>query len=172
MTRPLTIFTGQWANYPLDELAPRMAELGYDGLELCCWGDHFDVFEAAKSKSYCKKKLEQLSRNGMKLWAISNHLAGQLTCDPNNDARSNGFGALPAEFNDDAEGKRKWGISSMKAAAKAAHNMGIKVVNGFTGSPIWHMLYSFPPVSQQKITSPGCQGLPCMWPTWKCTLTT
>ncbi len=151
MARKVTIFTGQWANIPLAELAPKMAELGYDGLELCCWGDHFDVFQAAKSKAYCKAKKELLAKSGISCWAISNHLAGQLTCDPNNDERSNGFGALPRELDNDPEGKRQWAIKSMKAAAKAAKNMGIKVVNGFTGSPIWHMLYSFPPVSQKMV---------------------
>lgn len=151
MSRPVTIFTGQWANIPLAELAPKMSKIGYDGLELCCWGDHFDPFQAAESPEYCQAKRDLLASCGMNIWAISNHLAGQLTCDPNDDARSNGFGALPAECNDNAEAKRQWAIKSMMASAKAAHNLGIKVVNGFTGSPIWHMLYSFPPVSQQMI---------------------
>lgn len=151
MTRPVTIFTGQWGDLPLAELAPKIKSLGYDGLELACWGDHFDVFEAAKSKKYCDEKKKLLAKNGLKCWAISNHLAGQLTCDPDNDARSDGFGALPADCNGNADKKRAWAIKSMKAAAKAAKNMGINVVNGFTGSPIWHMLYSFPPVSDAMI---------------------
>ncbi|MBO4620654.1 MAG: sugar phosphate isomerase/epimerase [Victivallales bacterium] len=151
MTRAVTIFTGQWANYPLAELAPRMKELGYDGLELCCWGDHFDVFQGAENPDYCDQKRQLLSDNGLNCWAISNHLAGQLTLDPNDDTRSNGFGALPPECDNDPEAKRAWGIASMKASAKAAKNLGVKVVNGFTGSPIWHFLYSFPAVSDQMI---------------------
>jgi sugar phosphate isomerase/epimerase len=43
MHRPMTLFTGQWADLPLDEVAAMAAEWGYDGLELACWGDHFDV---------------------------------------------------------------------------------------------------------------------------------
>ena len=128
-----------------------MQAFGYDGLELACWGDHFDVEKGAASKSYCDGQKKILAKSGLKCWAISNHLAGQLTCDPNNDARSNNFGSLPAECNDNAEKKRKWAIKSMKLSAKAAHNMGVKVVNGFTGSPIWHMLYSFPPASDKMI---------------------
>ncbi len=151
MAHPVTIFTGQWADLPLVELAPKMKSLGYDGLELACWGDHFDVEKAAKSSKYCQAQRAILKKAGLDCWAISHHLAGQLTCDPNDDARSNNFGTLPADCNDNAEKKRAWAIESMKRAAKAAHNMGVKVVNGFTGSPIWHMLYSFPPASDKMI---------------------
>ncbi|MBQ9368263.1 MAG: sugar phosphate isomerase/epimerase [Victivallales bacterium] len=162
MARPVTIFTGQWADLPLAELAPKIKSFGYDGLELACWGDHFDVFEAAKSKAYCKKKIDLLAKNGLKCWAISNHLAGQMVCDPNDDERSDNFGSLPKDCNGSAEKKRAWAVSSMKAAAKAAKNMGIKVVNGFTGSPIWHKLYSFPPVSDQAIAD-GFKYVAKMW---------
>ncbi|MBR4219925.1 MAG: sugar phosphate isomerase/epimerase [Victivallales bacterium] len=162
MARPVTIFTGQWADLPLAELAPKIKSFGYDGLELACWGNHFDVFEAAKSKAYCKKKIDLLAKNGLKCWAISNHLAGQMVCDPNDDERSDNFGSLPKDCNGSAEKKRAWAVSSMKAAAKAAKNMGIKVVNGFTGSPIWHKLYSFPPVSDQAIAD-GFKYVAKMW---------
>ncbi|HOG49547.1 MAG TPA: sugar phosphate isomerase/epimerase [Lentisphaeria bacterium] len=151
MARPVTIFTGQWADLPLSELAAKIKSFGYDGLELACWGDHFDVFRGAESAKYCQQQRAILKKAGLDCWAISNHLAGQLTCDPNNDARSDNFGMLPKECNGSADKKRAWAIASMKAAAKAAKNMGVKVVNGFTGSPIWHMLYSFPPVSDQMI---------------------
>ena len=151
MSRPVTIFTGQWADLPLVELAPKIAGFGYDGLELACWGDHFEVEKAADSVDYCKQLRAILEKSGLNCWAISNHLAGQLTCDPNDDARSNGFGMVPADCNDNADKKREWAINAMKLTAKAAKNMGVDVVNGFTGSPIWHMLYSFPPASDEMI---------------------
>ena len=47
--------------------------------------------------------------------------------------------------------KRKWAIEQQKKAAYAAKNLGLGVVCGFTGSPIRHMIYSFPPVSDQMI---------------------
>ncbi|HAQ57749.1 MAG TPA: AP endonuclease, partial [Opitutae bacterium] len=43
MSRPVTLFTGQWADLSLAELAPKVKEMGFDGVELACWGDHFDV---------------------------------------------------------------------------------------------------------------------------------
>ncbi len=149
MSRPVTLFTGQWADLPLETLAKKAAAWGYDGLELACWGDHMDVDKAARSKKYCKDRHDLLADYGLKCWAISHHLAGQLVCDPNNDARSDMF--APPDCAGNPEKKRKWAIRTMKNSAKAAQNMGINVVNGFTGSSIWHMLYSFPPASDQML---------------------
>ncbi len=149
MARKVTLFTGQWADMPLATLAKKAKEWGYDGLELACWGDHFDPNVAATDEGYCEKKKKLLAKHGLGCWAISHHLAGQLVCDPNDDDRSDGF--APAELAGDAEGKRQWAIETMKNCARAAKNMDVKVVNGFTGSPIWHLIYSFPPVSQKTI---------------------
>jgi sugar phosphate isomerase/epimerase len=143
------MFTGQWADMPLEDLAKLMSEIGYDGLELACWGDHMDVFKAAEDMDYCKQQKAILDKYDLQLFSISNHLAGQLVCDPNDDSRSDMF--APPECAGDAEKKRAWAIDAMKATAKAAKNMGVSVVNGFTGSSIWHMLYSFPPVSDEMI---------------------
>jgi sugar phosphate isomerase/epimerase len=143
------MFTGQWADMPLKELAKKAASWGYNGLELACWGDHFDAEKGAKDPAYCEQQKAILAEHGLKIWSISNHLAGQLICDPNNDSRSDMF--APAELAGNAEGKRQWAIQQMKYAAQAAKNLGISVVNGFTGSSIWHMLYSFPPVSDKMI---------------------
>jgi len=160
MSRPVTLFTGQWADLPLAELAPKAREMGFDGLELACWGDHMDVDKAAKSKKYCKEKHELLADHGLECHAISHHLAGQLVCDLNNDGRSDMF--APAELKGDAEGQRKWAVRTMKNSARAAQNMGVKVVNGFTGSSIWHMLYSFPPASETMIQD-GFDYFAKMW---------
>ncbi|MDD5728447.1 MAG: hypothetical protein PHV59_07795, partial [Victivallales bacterium] len=91
MSRPVTIFTGQWADLPLKELAKKAAGWGYDGLELACWGDHFDVEKGAKDPAYCERQKSILAENGLKAWSISNHLAGQLICDLNNGGRSDIF---------------------------------------------------------------------------------
>ncbi|KKL28710.1 hypothetical protein LCGC14_2372410, partial [marine sediment metagenome] len=160
MARPVTIFTGQWADLTLEEMAKQMAEIGYEGLELGCWGDHMDVFKAAEDLDYCKQQKAILDKYGLKLFAISNHLAGQLVCDLNNDSRSDGF--APADCAGDAEKKRAWAVEACKASAKAAKNLGIDVVNGFTGSSIWHMLYSFPPASDEMIED-GFKYFAEMW---------
>ena len=160
MARAVTLFTGQWADLTLSELAKKAAGWGYDGLELACWGDHMDVDKAATDKDYCKKQKGILEENGLKLFAISNHLAGQLVCDLNNDSRSDGF--APADCAGDAEKKRAWAVETMKNTAQAAKNLGIDVVNGFTGSSIWHLLYSFPPVTDEMIDD-GFANFAKMW---------
>ena len=150
MARPVTLFTGQWADLPLDEMLQKARDFGYDGVELACWGDHMDVREAASNDGYVREKKELLERYGMQCFAISNHLAGQAVCD-NIDARHQAI--LPPHVWDDGdpEGVRQRAAEEMKATAEAAKAMGLEVVNGFTGSSIWHLLYSFPPVSPDQI---------------------
>jgi sugar phosphate isomerase/epimerase len=160
MSRPVTLFTGQWADLPLEVLAQKAAAWGYDGLELACWGDHLDVERGAVDKEYCAGRLALLKKHNLKLFAISHHLAGQLVCDPNNDSRSDGF--APASCAGDAEKKRAWAVATMKNAARTARNLGLNVVNGFTGSPIWHLLYSFPPIADATIEE-GFRSFAKMW---------
>ncbi len=61
MAGPVTLFTGQWADLPLTELAPRAREMGFDGLELACWGDHLDVARGARDQAYCDAQKKILS---------------------------------------------------------------------------------------------------------------
>ena len=161
MSRPVTLFTGQWADLPLTELAEKAAAWGYDGLELACWGDHFDVVRAAEDPSYCVAKREMLQSHGLDVWAISNHLVGQAVCDVI-DVRHQSI--LPGHVwgDGDAKGVRQRAADEMKRTAQAASNLGVEVVNGFTGSSIWHLLYSFPPVSEAMIDA-GFQDFADRW---------
>ena len=159
MARRVTLFTGQWADLPLAELAPKAKEFGFDGLELACWGDHFDVDRAATDQDYCVERRALLEEHGLGCWAISHHLAGQLVCDLNDD-RSDTF--APASTHGDPESKRRWAVETMKNTARAAQNFGVDVVCGFTGSSIWHLLYSFPPVSARMIDA-GYQQFAELW---------
>lgn len=147
MTRPITLFTGQWADLPLAQLAPLAKKMGYDGLELACWGDHFDIHRALKEESYIPERLELLAQNGLKCYAISNHLVGQAVCDPIDHRHQS---ILPAHVWGDGEpeGVRQRAAQEIMDTARAAAKLGVKVVNGFTGSSIWHSLYAFPPTSQ------------------------
>jgi sugar phosphate isomerase/epimerase len=144
MARPVTLFTGQWADLPLADLAARAAAWGYDGLELACWGDHFDVAAALSDSGYAARLREQLERSGLRCWAVSSHLVGQAVCDPV-DARHQRI--LPPEIWGDGEpeGVRRRAAERLADTARAAAAFGVTQVNGFTGSPIWQLLYSFPP---------------------------
>ena len=144
MARPVTLFTGQWADLPLEELAAKAAEWGYDGLELACWGDHFEVDRALAEPDYVADKRALLERHGLRCWALGGHLVGQAVCDPI-DRRHQRI-VPPAVWGDgDAEGVRGRAAEWMADTARAAAALGVTLVNGFTGSSIWHMLYSFPP---------------------------
>jgi sugar phosphate isomerase/epimerase len=144
MARPVTLFTGQWADLTLEDLAAKCAAWGFDGLELACWGDHFDVRQALADPQYCQAKRELLDRHGLGCWAIGNHLVGQAICDPIDQRHK---AVLPPDVWGDGEpeGVRQRAAELMKDTARAASAFGVTVVTGFTGSPIWHMLYSFPP---------------------------
>ena len=144
MARPVTLFTGQWADLPIAELAAKVSGWGFDGVELACWGDHFEVDRAVADPSYVTAKHALLADRGLGCWAIGAHLVGQAVADPI-DIRHKAI--LPPEVwgDGDPEGVRSRAAERMKDTARAAAAFGVTTVNGFTGSPVWHMLYSFPP---------------------------
>jgi sugar phosphate isomerase/epimerase len=161
MPRPITLFTGQWADLPLAELAPKAKAMGFDGLELACWGDHFDV-NCADDPAYLAAKWQLLADCGLTCYAISAHLVGQAVCDPI-DARHAAI--LPPQVwgDGDPEGVRQRAGREMMTTARAARaffNARPRtltrldfpaVVNGFTGSSIWGAQYAFPPTNQAYI---------------------
>lgn len=152
MGRPVTLFTGQWADLPFETAAEKAKAFGYDGIELPCWGDHFEVAQATgpNAEAYCKSRHEILAKHGLKTWAISNHLVGQAVLD-NIDARHQQIVSPEIWGDGDPVGVNQRAAEEMKQTARAAKNLGVSVVNGFTGSSIWHLLYSFPPVVPGQI---------------------
>ncbi len=150
MARPVTLFTGQWADLPLEEMCRKAKEFGYDGVELACWGDHFEVDKALADDGYCQRKRELLEKYDLQLFAISNHLVGQAVLDPIDERHK----AILPDYvwgDGDPAGVNQRAAEELKATARAAQRLGVEVVNGFTGSSIWHLLYSFPPVPEEWI---------------------
>jgi sugar phosphate isomerase/epimerase len=150
MARPVTLFTGQWADLGIEQMARMTKDFGYDGIELACWGDHFEVQRALKEPDYCAAKRDLLARHGLQCHAISAHLVGQAICDPIDQRHKS---ILPGYIwgDGDPAGVTKRAIEELKDTARAAKKFGVSVVNGFTGSSIWHLNYSFPPVPQSMI---------------------
>jgi len=165
MTRPVCLFTGQWADLPLEVLARKAKDMGYDGLELACWGDHFDVARCNAEPDYAKRHWQVLQDHGLSSYAISTHLVGQAVCDRIDERHK---AILSPEIWGDGkpEGVQKRAAQEVIATGKAARRFfdaapaavqaqlkrsGRTVVNGFTGSSIWHLLYSFPPVTKEMI---------------------
>lgn len=160
MPRPVTLFTGQWADLSLEQLAPLVKKMGYDGVELACWGDHFDVDAAVESPRYLRDQWTLLKDHGLACYAVSSHLVGQAVCDLIDERHK---AILPADVwgDGDPEGVRQRAAAKLILTAKAARAFfdarpGERdksdfpaVVNGFTGSGIWHSIYAFPPTSQE-----------------------
>jgi len=151
MARPVTLFTGQWADLPLETMAQKAKSWGYDGLELASWGDHFDVLRAAQDPGYAKGQRDLLARHGLGVWAFSIHLAGQLVGDEPLDERHAAIYTGPAEHAGNPEAMRQWATEVCMAAPRAARNLGVDVVTGFTGSSIWHLWFPFPPQQPAQI---------------------
>jgi sugar phosphate isomerase/epimerase len=150
MTRPVTLFTGQWADLPLEDMCRKASDFGYQGIELACWGDHFEVNKAVADPNYCGAKRDLLDRYDLQCHAISAHLVGQAVCD-RIDQRHKAI-LPPYVWGDgDPAGVNRRAAEEMKNSARAAQQLGVGVVNGFTGSSIWPYLYSFPPVPDSML---------------------
>jgi sugar phosphate isomerase/epimerase len=162
MARPVTLFTGQWADLTLDVVAQKAKEFGYDGLELACWGDHFEVDKALEQDGYIQSRWDILNKYGLKCYAISTHLVGQMVCDDPIDERHKGIAPPRIWGNGDPEGVRQRAAEDVKNTARAAAQFGVKVVNGFTGSKIWRVLAMFPPVPPGMIEA-GYQDFADRW---------
>lgn len=159
MARPVTLFTGQWADLSIKDLAPKIKEMGYDGAELACWGDHFQVSKALQDEDYIPGLWKLLSDQSLTCFSISSHLVGQAVCD-RIDERHEAILSPEIWGDGDPEGVRQRAAEEMKNTARAARKFfnarpggapDRVVVNGFTGSSIWHLLYSFPPVKPGQI---------------------
>jgi sugar phosphate isomerase/epimerase len=144
------LFTGQWADLPLESLARKCSDWGFDGLELACAGDHFEVDRAITDSGYAKAQRSLLVRHGLHCWAIGAHLVGQAVCGPIDERYRS---ILPAQVWGDGEpeGIQRRAAEHMKDTARAASALGVSVVTGFTGSPVWQMLYPFPPNDWDEI---------------------
>ncbi len=159
MKRPVTLFTGQWADLPLETLCKKASAFGYDGLELACWGDHFEVDKA--DEAYCNDKRALLEKHGLKVFSISTHLVGQAVSDRIDERHKS---ILPGYIWGDGnpKGVNQRAADEIIKTGEAAARLGVSVVNGFTGSPIWHLLYGFPPTPSAMIEE-GFKTFAAQW---------
>ena len=148
MGRLVTLFTGQWADLDLETTCQKAKEMGYEGLEIACWGNQFNPKKAAEDDAYVKNVKDTLAKYGLQCKALGSHIIGQCIGDAP-DPRLNNF--APKEYWDKPDEIRAWAIQEMKNCVIAAKKMGCYVVTGFTGSPIWKYLYSFPQTSEEMI---------------------
>ena len=150
MPRPFTLFTGQWADLTLDEVAGLAAGWGYDGLEIAVSGEHLDAWRW-DDDVYVAERMALLERHGLKLYAISNHLKGQAVCDDPIDERHRDLVGSRVWGDGEAEGVRQRAAEELKHTARLAQRLGVDTVVGFTGSSIWPYVAMFPPVLESRI---------------------
>lgn len=148
MGRPVTLCTCQWADLPFDELCVLAKKMGYDGLEVACWGNGIDIDRVLTDDSYVAWIKENLEKNGLIMKALATHIIGQCVGD-GPDPRLNNF--APSALADQPEAIQKWGTETMMKAPAAAEKLGVKIITGFTGSPIWKYLYSFPQTTEEMV---------------------
>lgn len=161
-THPVTLFTGQWADLPLEEVARLASEWGYDGLEVACSGEHLNVWRAAEDEEYLRGRREILDRHGLALYAISNHLTGQAVCDDPIDFRHQAILGSRVWGDGEGEGVRRRAAEELMLTAKVARKLGVDTVVGFTGSSIWQYVAMFPPVPANTIDA-GYQDFADRW---------
>ena len=162
MARPVTLFTIQWGDLPLEEICKLARQMDYEGLELAK-DAHFDARKMAADPAYAEEIRAILKKYDLGCWAISAHLTGQCVSDSLQwayDPRLDGF--APSALAGKPEEIQKWAIEEMKVMAHAAKNLGVDVVTFFMGSPIWKFWYSFPQTSEEMVEA-GYQKVKELW---------
>ena len=143
MARPILLFSGPFADLPLESLAGSAAGWGYQGFELCCWGDHLEVQRGLSDSEYGPARLELLGRNDLQAPVIANHKVGQAVSDPV-DARHQSLVPDYVWGDGDPAGVSQRAAEEMMATFQLAERLGANVVSGFTGSPIWSYVAGYP----------------------------
>jgi sugar phosphate isomerase/epimerase len=143
MPRPVLLFSGQWTHLPLEELAQKLNDWGYEGLELCCWGDHFEVQRALSEDDYCQQKLDLLARHDLQVFVLANHRVGQAVCDRVEPRHRK---ILPDYVwgDGDPEGVSERATAEMLATIQSAQKLGVTTVSGFAGSSLWPGVVGYP----------------------------
>jgi sugar phosphate isomerase/epimerase len=143
MPRPILLFTGPWADLPLDALAAQAADWGYQGLELCCWGDHLEVQRGLSDDDYAPSRLGLLARYDLQVPVVANHKVGQAVSDVI-DGRHQPLVPDYVWGDGDPDGVRERAAEEMVATFRLAEKLGAGVVSGFTGSPVWSYVGGYP----------------------------
>lgn len=159
MSRLVTIFSAQWADLDFETMCKKAKAMGYDGIEIACWGNQLNPSRAVQDDEYVAWVKRTLEKHGLQCKALGAHIIGQCVGDCA-DPRLDGF--APAELAGKPEEIRSWATEEMKRCAVAARKLGADVVTGFTGSPIWKYLYSFPQTTEE-IVDAGFDRIAELW---------
>jgi sugar phosphate isomerase/epimerase len=141
----LAQFMGDQAPFnSLDSICAWAADLGYKGIQIPSWdGRLIDLPTAASSKSYCDDLTGKIKSHGLQITELSTHLQGQLVAvHPAYDELFDGF--APDTVKGKPKARTEWAINTLKQAAQASKNLGLKAHATFSGALIWHTVYPWP----------------------------
>ncbi|MFL5327340.1 MAG: sugar phosphate isomerase/epimerase family protein [Gemmataceae bacterium] len=150
MPRPIILFSGPFADLPLEELAGRASSWSYAGLELAIWGDHLDIHRLLDDSDYATRKLACLSTHELQAPVIAAHRLSQALGDVI-DERHRDLVPEHVWGNGDPAGVRRRAVDEMVATIRAAQRLGASAVSGFTGSPIWSYVVGHPGPSAEQV---------------------
>jgi sugar phosphate isomerase/epimerase len=143
MPRPVILYSGTFWDQPLEQLAARAAEWGYAGFELAVGEHHLQIQRASEDESYCSRRLELLNQYDLHAPVVAAFRVSQIIGD-RIDERHRSL-APPHVWGDGhPDGVRTHAIEELVATIRVAQRLGAAVVTGFTGSPIWSFVNSYP----------------------------
>jgi len=136
------IFTVLYNDRPLDKTLEYVSSLGYEAVELACWkgSSHINIDQVTTGGASEIRSI--VTKYGMQISALSNHLESQLILGPLDESTDIWFKGSPKE-------KIEYGVSRMKKTIDAAQTLNVPVVCGFTGVPEWGKWYNFPPTNEE-----------------------
>ncbi len=159
-TNPVTFFPGQQvgAGVAIEDVIAACKPAAPDGIELCDWGGVFDSQKALADGGYTKDRVKFFKQHGLDIFALSAHLGTCLINQFPITQSFYGFVGMVAPHIA-CSGRRLSDADSIlvqKAAVKYAKGLAVAagqianevghpvVVNGFSGSEVWHLVHNFP----------------------------
>lgn len=139
----LGVFTALFQDRPLEKVLAAAASLGYETVELPAWrgNPHLDLDATLADGGRSLRELT--GRYGLGISAISNGREGHLVLGPH-DWTVDRWAPVQG-----ADERTRYGIERLKLTARVAAILGVPVITGFVGSPVWDKWYNYPSTNEE-----------------------
>ena len=161
MTRPITLFTGQWADLPFEEVAGSPPSWGYDGLEIACWGDHLDVWRRDDDDYVAGQARRCSTKHNLKVLGDLQPPQGPGRLRRPDRPAAPATSCPTAIWGDgDPEGVRQRAAEEMKTPPARPRKLGVDTVVGFTGSSDLEVRRDVPAGRRRRWSTPATRTSP------------
>ncbi len=150
MARPITLCTRPIWRPAVGSPVLQGEGVRLDGLELGCFRRPLRGGQGGGRPAYCGKQAENPGKTRLAGVLHQQSPGGPGGIGPRRRAPQGGLAGL-FRGRRRPGGRKSRGGEGMKDSARRRKSWASGVVNGFTGSSIWHLLYSFPPVPPEMI---------------------